>query len=212
MNAFKLMSLVGVLVLAPSLALAQGGVKPFAPRAASTVPAIGGTLPCDPANLLPGCKPKSATTLGANEPFGALKKFMSDLENIKATVIADAVADIDAADADASTLTNPADPTSFRDPISHACYPAAKKFLLSLPASTAPTGTLIAVQLFQKKRDFVMQIQAGLPVYLKLGCAPLLGDEVAIFNKLLGLVGVNVALNTLIPGSGALMGLSALGL
>ena len=37
------------------------------------------------------------------------------------------------------------------------------------------------VQLFQKKRDFVAQIQAGIPVYLKLGCAPLLGDEAAIF-------------------------------
>ncbi|SDD95906.1 hypothetical protein SAMN05216337_1017158 [Bradyrhizobium brasilense] len=149
--------------------------------------------------------PKAAATTGA--PTG-LAKFMSDLANLQKTIVDNVVADITAADADAATLTNPGDPASFRDPIAHACYPAAVKFLTELPVSTAPTGTLVGVQLFQKKRDFIMQIQAGLPTYLKLGCAPLLGDEAQVFTKLMGLVGINVALNTLIPGAGALSALS----
>lgn len=144
----------------------------------------------------------------APAPLAGLQGFMDQLSKIQTKLVDDTVADMTAADGDAATLINPSDPTSFRDPISHACYPAAIKFLQSLPASTAPTGTLIAVQLFQKKRDFVAQIQAGLPVYLKLGCAPLLGDEAAIFTKLMGLLGVNVALNAILPGSGALSALA----
>lgn len=172
-----------------------------APRAAKSVPV------CDPLNLLPGCKPAITSPATSGQPAG-LQKFMDDLASLAQTIVTNVVADINAADTDAATLTNPADPTSFKDPISHACYPAAVKFIQSLPTASAPTGTLIAVQLFQKKRDFVAQIQAGLPVYLKLGCAPLLGDEAAIFTKLMGLVGVNVALNALIPGAGALAGLT----
>jgi|SRR5882762_4671804 len=134
-----------------------------------------------------------------------LTKFMGDLAAIKKEVVDGIVADFNAADADAATLTNASDPTSFSDPISHACYPAAVKFLLSLPTASAPTGQFILVQLFQKKRDFVAQIKAGLPVYLKLGCAPLLGDEAAIFAKLMGLVGVKVGLDALAPGLGLAM-------
>lgn len=144
----------------------------------------------------------------ADSAPSGLAKFMSDLAALKEEVVNGTVADLQAADADASTLTNSADPTSFRDPIAHACYPAAVKFLQQLPAASAPTGTFVAVQMFQKKRDFVMQIQAGLPVYLKLGCAPLLGDEAAIFTKVMGLVGLKVGLSTLIPGAGTLAGLS----
>lgn len=151
---------------------------------------------------------KAAAATPAATSTSGLQKFMDDLAKIKAKVVDDTVADINAADSDAASLVNPSDPTSFRDPISHACYPAAVKFIQSLPVATTPTGTFIAVQLFQKKRDFVAQIQAGLPVYLKLGCAPLLGDEAAIFTKLLGLVGVKVALSTLIPGIGTLAGLT----
>lgn len=147
-------------------------------------------------------------TSAASAPLAGLQGFMDQLAKIQTKLVDDTVADMTSADADAATLINPGDNTSFRDPISHACYPAAIKFLQSIPASTPPTGTLIAVQLFQKKRDFVAQIQAGLPVYLKLGCAPLLGDEAAIFTKLMGLLGVNVALNTILPGSGALSALA----
>lgn len=134
-----------------------------------------------------------------------LQKFMNDLAALQKKVVDDTVADLAAADADAATLTNASDPTSFRDPIAHACYPAATKFLQSLPAASPTTGTLVAVQLFQKQRDFVAQIQAGLPVYLKLGCAPLLGDEATTFTKIMGLVGVTVAANSLLPGISAIM-------
>ena len=147
------------------------------------------------ATQTPTPKPRPA----ASDPLG---KFISDIEALKQEVITGAVSDIAAADADASTLTNPADPTSFRDPISHACYPAATKFLQSLPTAQPLNGKFILVQLFQRKRDFVAQIQAGIPVYLKLGCAPLLGDEAQIFAKVMGLVGIQVGLNALAPGLG----------
>lgn len=149
-----------------------------------------------------------ATPVPAAKPAGSvdpLTKVMNDLANVQQDLVNGVIADITAADADASSLTNPADPTSFKDPISHACYPAAMKFLQSLPVATPATGKFILVQLFQKKRDFVAQIQAGIPVYLKLGCAPLLGDEAMILTKLLGLVGVQVGLNALAPGLGLAM-------
>lgn len=149
--------------------------------------------------------PKVAVAAPAAPAASGLQKFMDDLAALQKKVVDDTVADLAAADADAATLTNANDPTSFRDPIAHACYPAATKFLQSLPAASPTTGTLIAVQLFQKQRDFVAQIQAGLPVYLKLGCAPLLGDEAATLTKVLGLVGVTVAANTLLPGISAIM-------
>ena len=80
--------------------------------------------------------------------------------------------------------------------------------IIEVASAGKATGKLIAVQLFQRKRDFIAQIQAGLPVYLKLGCQPLLGDEASVFTKLMGLVGIKVALATLIPGAGALGALS----
>lgn len=148
---------------------------------------------------------KAAATPAPSSPkpvTDPISKFISDIENIKKEIADGAIADLKAADSDAATLLNPGDPTSFRDPISHACYPAAVKFLQSLPTATPTTGKIVAAQLFQKKRDFVAQIQAGLPVYLKLGCAPLLGDEATIFTKLMGLVGVQVGLNAIAPGIG----------
>lgn len=154
-----------------------------------------------PLNLL---KPIAAANATAQSPSDKLTKLMTDLSNVTQEVVTGVIADIQAADADAGALTNPSDPASFRDPIAHACYPAEVKFLQSLPVATPPTGKYVLVQLFQKKRDFVIQLQAGLPSYLKLGCAALLGDEVQIFTKSMALVGVSVAANSLLPGSGAI--------
>jgi hypothetical protein len=109
------------------------------------------------------------------------------------------VAAIQEADDDAATLTNPADLTSFRDPIAHACYPAQVKFLQTLPqiqAIKAPSPYNVIV-LFQRKRDLVAQIKAGLPGYLKVGCAALLKDEETIFVQTLGLIGVPIAAGAL---------------
>lgn len=147
-------------------------------------------------------KPTATKTIAS--PTDSLTKLMTNLSNVTQEVVTGVIADIQAADADAGALTNPNDPASFRDPIAHACYPAEVKFLQSLPVATPPTGKYVLVQLFQKKRDFVIQLQAGLPAYLKLGCAALLGDEAQIFAKSLALVGVTVAANSLLPGSGAL--------
>lgn len=154
--------------------------------------------------LLP--KPRAVAAAPAAAPATGLAKFIGDIEAVKAELIADVIADINAADADASAI----DPETgkMRDEIAHACYPAEVRFLQSLPAAKPLTGKFTAVQLFQKKRDFVMLIQAGLPIYLKIGCAPLLGDEASIFGKSLALVGVHAALNALVPGGGVLAGLT----
>lgn len=154
-------------------------------------------------NSVPAAAASSTTT----DP---LTKLMDDLAAIQNDVVTGVIADITAADADAGSLINSSDPTSFKDPISHACYPAEIKFLQSLPVATPTTGKYIVVQLFQKKRDFVMQIQAGIPSYLKLGCAALLGDELSIFNKSMALIGVSVAANALLPGAGGLAALPVL--
>jgi hypothetical protein len=73
--------------------------------------------------------------------------------------------------------------------------------LQSLPqiqAIRAPAPYNVIV-LFQRKRDLVAQIKAGLPAYLKVGCAALLKDEETILVQTLGLIGVSV-------GAGALTG------
>jgi hypothetical protein len=125
-------------------------------------------------------------------PTDPLSKLMAQIQGVQADVVSGVVADLAAADADASTLTVASDPTSFRDPISHACYPAMTKFIQSFPTATPTTGKMIGFQLFQKKRDFVAQLNAGLPVYLKLGCAPLLGDEIQTLNTALLMLGLKV--------------------
>lgn len=150
----------------------------------------------------------SPTAPGASD---ALTDLMNKITKVQNQVVTDAVTDINAADAAAAALTNPSDASSFADPIAHACYPALVKFLQGLPVATAPTGTLQVAQIFEKKRLFVIQIQAGLPVSLKLGCAALVGDEVQIFIKAMGLVGVTVStagLGGIIPTAGALSGLA----
>lgn len=127
-------------------------------------------------------------------PADAIADLSAKIEAVKADTITSLVSALNEADADAGALTNKDDPASFRDPISHACYPAQIKFLQSIPAAqpiTSPAPFNLIV-LFQRKRDFVAQVKAGLPVYLKIGCAPLLGDEISIFVQTMALVGVKV--------------------
>lgn len=158
-----------------------------------------------------------------------LANFMAQLEKIKAEDIAAVIADITLADADAGTIITPAIPASpaipavpatptlpavpavpafagapavVKDAIAHACYPATIQFLQSIPAVAAPTGKFVGVQLFQAKRDFIAQLQAGLPTYLRIGCAPLLGDEVHIALQVFNMIGIKVvpaALTAIMP-------------
>jgi len=139
----------------------------------------------------------------SNDP---LSQFMDQLEKVKAENIAAVIADIQAADADAGTVVTPAIPANpnatpptaaidavVRDPIAHACYPALIKFLQSTPTFQPASGKLVGFQLFQRKRDFVAQLKAGLPTYLKLGCAPLLGDEINTLIQTMAMIGVKIA-------------------
>lgn len=134
-------------------------------------------------------KTASATTTSATDPLTTL---VNDISAKSADFVVNVVSAIQEADADASTLSNASDPTSFRDPISHACYPAQIQFLKSLPqivAIKAPMPYNLIV-LFQRKRDLIIELKAGLPTYLKLACSALLGDEKTIFIQTLGLIGV----------------------
>jgi hypothetical protein len=151
--------------------------------------AFGGTAHAAP---LPKARPAAASV----DP---LQKIMDDISAKSATFVAGVIAAIQEADDDAATLTNPSDLTSFRDPIAHACYPAQIKFLQSLPliqAIKAPAPYNVIV-MFQRKRDLVAQIKAGLPGYLKVGCAALLKDEESILIQTLGLIGVTVGTGVL---------------
>lgn len=134
-------------------------------------------------------------TSAAKGPTDALADLMAKIEALETKFVTGAITDIQAADKDASAV-NPAT-GQMNDAISHACYPALVQFLQSLPTATPLTGDFIGVQLFQRKRDFVAQIKAGLPTYLKLGCAALLGDEVQILMSALSLVGIKVGAATI---------------
>jgi hypothetical protein len=170
--------------------------------------------------------PATATPTGpaTGDP---LATFMAQLETITQDTISGVIADIQLADNDAATIIVPAIPATaavpanpnatpptpaipafpatpavVKDPISHACYPAAIQFLSSIPAVAAPTGKFVGVQLFQAKRDFIAQLQAGLPTYLKLGCAPLLGDEINIAVQVFNMIGIKIlpaALTAVMP-------------
>ena len=124
----------------------------------------------------------------------SLAKLMAQVSAVQADAVAKAVAALQEADTDAGTVVN-ATTGEVRDPISHACYPAQIKLLQSLPVvqpiNAAPPFDLIV--LFQRKRDFVAQIKAGVPAYLVVGCAGLLGDEVQTFIQTVGLVGIKIA-------------------
>lgn len=162
---------------------------------------------------------KAMPAPAAVSPTGdPLADFMAKLEKINADFVSGVIADIQLADNDAATIITPAVPpvaavpanpnatpptpailatdgvpAVVKDPISHACYPAAVRFLGSIPAVAKPTGKFTGVQLFQAKRDFIAQLQAGLPNYLKLGCAPLLGDEINIAVEVFNMIGIKVA-------------------
>jgi hypothetical protein len=145
------------------------------------------------AQVLPKPRPAAAS------PADSLQKIMDQISAKTTAFVSGVIAAIQEADDDAATLTNPSDLTSFRDPIAHACYPAQIKFLQSLPqiqAIKAPAPYNVIV-MFQRKRDLVAQIQAGLPGYLKVGCAALLKDEETILVQTLGLIGVPVAAGVL---------------
>lgn len=124
-------------------------------------------------------------------PSDALGNLIAQITTVRNDVVAGVVGDLTAADADAAAV-NPVT-NQMNDQVAHTCYPAAIKFLQSLPTASQPSGKYVTIQLFQKKRDFVAQLQAGLPVYLKIGCAPLLGDELTTFVKVMALVGVKIA-------------------
>ena len=208
----KLAILAGVLAMLASPALAQSSRIGGVPLPLKK-PAVTGNIVKDiKTDLSPS--PTTTATASTGDP---LANFMAQIEQLNADLITGVIADIQLADNDAMTIiTPPVPPTAavpanpnatpptpavpafpgapavVKDPISHACYPAAIQFLQSIPAVAAPTGKFIGVQLFQAKRDFIAQLQAGLPTYLKLGCAPLLGDEVNIAIQVFNMIGIKL--------------------
>jgi hypothetical protein len=201
-------TIVKILIVAFALSfLVAGGSAQAATKAVAKPTA---SVICDPLNLLPGCKSSGSGTIGS------VDSLLSKLSTIQNEIVTNVITDIQAADADAGTVITPATattPAAVNDPIAHACYPAAVQFLQSLPVAKATTGPLFGVQLFQKKRDFINQLKAGLPAYLKIGCGALIGDEVQIFITMMGMVGVTVAtggITGLLPAATLLPAIPAL--
>lgn len=120
---------------------------------------------------------------------------VNDLMQKIAAVKDKAIADLQAADGIA-VGPDPAHPV---DALGHACYPAVIQFLNNVVPSSLPPVTGPAV-VFEQARILRMQLQAGLPTYLKLGCAPLAQDEATMLVKLGGLIGVAINPAILIRG------------
>lgn len=152
--------------------------------------------PAAQAQILPKPRPAAAS------PIDQLQKLIEDISAKKVEIVGNVVAAIQEADDDAGALTIASDPTSFRDPIAHACYPAQIRFLQTLPQVQAIKAKVPynLIVLFQHKRNLVALLKAGLPPYLKLGCSALVGDEKTILIQTLAMIGVSV-------GAGALTGI-----
>lgn len=106
-------------------------------------------------------------------------------------------ADLEAALAMASAV----DPDTQKpvDPIAAACYPALIKFIKSLPHPAAGSETELGpAQLFQRKRLLQRLVHRGVPDYLRIGCAPLVQDELATLARIGAIVGISVASGGLI--------------
>lgn len=103
------------------------------------------------------------------------------------------ISDLEAADADAKANG---------DNLSAACYEALIPFVKSLQGAT-PITVSGAFSVFQKARDLRLKAQSGVPVDLKLGCAPLVMDEQLLLIKL-GAIGAGSAvIGPLVPVIGA---------
>lgn len=88
---------------------------------------------------------------------------------------------------------NPASPV---DPIGHACYPALIQFIQSLPGSSPSTTVSGAFSAFETARVTVNQVQGfQVPIYLKMGCAPLLVDTQTFLANLAAIGGGAVVLH-----------------
>jgi hypothetical protein len=95
-------------------------------------------------------------------------------------------------------LTNAeADAVANNDLLAAPCYPALAKFVASLQgANSTVSGGFSA---FQKARDLRVGVQAGLPVYLKLACAPLVQNEAEFIASLAAIGGAATAVGPIAP-------------
>ena len=123
----------------------------------------------------------------ANSAAGVTAKPV-DLAAILDKLAAKGVADLQAADQLAAAVDP--DTQKVNDPIAHACYPALIKFIGSLPKPPAEGTETGPALVFERARMSRKLVQAGLPDYLKIGCAPLVQDEANFLIKVLALVGV----------------------
>ena len=98
-------------------------------------------------------------------------------------------ADLEAADSIASAIDP--DTNQMRDEIAHTCFVAMIKFIGKLPKpdTTTPPGPAVV---FERVRLARLTAQAGLPTYLRIGCAPLVQDETLLFIRIAAMVGVTV--------------------
>ena len=98
-----------------------------------------------------------------------------------------AITDLQAAQADAE---------AHGDQIAAACYPALITFVSQLQNSAQESRPVGGFSGFQRARDAVKDTEAGVPVYLRIGCAALAQDvtgDVAQFLGSLASIGIKGA-------------------
>jgi hypothetical protein len=124
----------------------------------------------------------------------------NDVGDVLTRIAAKGTADIEAADSLAAAIDP--DTGQMRDEIAHTCFVAMIKFIGKLPKpDSQPPGPAV---IFERVRLARLTAQAGLPTYLRIGCAPLVQDETLLFVRLAAMVGVTVGTGGLaapaIPG------------
>lgn len=113
---------------------------------------------------LAACQTTGSLTVGAPQPASGLDKLADFTLNDLANADADAVA--------------------HNDQVAHMCYPALTRFVTELQGQNAGITVAGAFGAFQRTRDLANQLNAGLPQYLVIGCAPLIVDANAMVAKL----------------------------
>ena len=88
-----------------------------------------------------------------------------------------AITDLQAAQADAE---------AHGDQIAAACYPALITFVAQLQSSAQQSQPVGGFSGFQRARDAVKDAEAGVPVYLRIGCAALVQDVTGDAAQFLG--------------------------
>jgi hypothetical protein len=130
--------------------------------------------------------PTAATAAPAGSVDAAIGNFNSGIQKITKDLVDKAISDVTAAQTDAQ---------NHNDQISKPCWDANLSLLKSLPSQwenppPSPIGIALGIQI---QRDLLNAITGNEATSLKVACAALWGDQIAIVGKLGALLGIRIA-------------------